>query len=136
MYSKFQGANYRLFRVLIFAGTGLSGIVFLIYGLNIFGISQIIKKAFFYILLKAVCLLLETFFYIVSVLIPKTREELNVIYILLKTRFSENRYSGTFDLYSSHSVFYILVVYTAVVQLIGYLDIFNYIQANFTCSSF
>lgn len=54
---------------------------------------------------------------------------------VLKTRFPESRYPGKFDLLGSHSIFHILVVCAAVVQLIGYLDAFDYAQANLTCSS-
>ncbi|KAH6977789.1 hemolysin-III family protein [Fusarium venenatum] len=44
--------------------------------------------------------------------------------------------SGTF-LYavSSHSIFHILVVFAAVVQLIGYLDALDYAHTNLICSS-
>ncbi len=52
-----------------------------------------------------------------------------------KTRFPESRYPGKFDLWGSHSIFHILVVCAAVVQLIGYLDAFDYAHANLTCSS-
>jgi len=55
--------------------------------------------------------------------------------MVLKTRFPESRYPGKFDLWGSHSIFHILVVCAAVVQLMGYLDAFNYAQANLTCSS-
>ena len=52
-----------------------------------------------------------------------------------KTRFPESRYPGKFDLWGSHSIFHILVVCAAVVQLMGYLDAFDYAHANLTCSS-
>lgn len=135
MHPKFQGAKYRLSRALMFVATGLSGVAPLIHGLSVFGISQMMRKAFPYTLAKTICLLLGTFFYIVSVPISKTREELNVTHLPLKTRFPESRYPGKFDLCGSHSVFHILVVCAAMVQLIGYLDAFDYAQANLTYSS-
>ncbi|KAJ0413350.1 hemolysin-III related-domain-containing protein [Aspergillus carlsbadensis] len=49
--------------------------------------------------------------------------------------FPESRYPGKFDLCGSHSIFHILVVSAAVVQLMGYLDAFDYAQTNITCSS-
>jgi hypothetical protein len=52
-----------------------------------------------------------------------------------KTRFPESRYPGKFDIWGSHSIFHILVVCAAVVQLIGYLDAFDYAHTNLTCSS-
>jgi adiponectin receptor len=55
--------------------------------------------------------------------------------VVLKTRFPESRYPGKFDLWGSHTIFHVLVVCAAVVQLIGYLDAFDYAQANPTCSS-
>lgn len=63
------------------------------------------------------------------------REKLTLTHVVLKTRFPESQYPGRFDLWGSHSIFHILVVCAAVVQLIGYLDAFDYAQANLTCSS-
>ncbi|KAJ5364598.1 hemolysin-III family protein [Penicillium cataractarum] len=115
MHPKFQGPKYRLFRALMFVATGLSGVAPLIHGLSVFGMSQMMRKALPYTLAKAGCLLSGTSFYV--------------------TRFPESRYPGKFDLWGSHSIFHILVVCAAVVQLMGYLDAFDYAQANLTCSS-
>jgi adiponectin receptor len=114
MHPKFQGAKYRLFRALMFVATGFSGIAPLIHGLVEFGMSQMMRKAFPYTLAKAGCLLSGTLFY--------------------ATRFPESRYPGRFDLWGSHSIFHVLVVCAAVVQLMGYLDAFDYAHANLTCS--
>ncbi|KAI1149382.1 hemolysin-III family protein [Nemania diffusa] len=94
----------------MFVATGLSGVAPLIQGLNVFGMSQMMRKAFPYTLAKAGCLLFGTAFY--------------------ATRFLERRYPGKFDLWGSHSIFHILVVCAAVVQLMGYLDAFDYSHAN------
>ncbi|KAH8783002.1 hemolysin-III family protein [Diaporthe sp. PMI_573] len=51
------------------------------------------------------------------------------------TRFPERQNPGTFDLWSSHSIFHFPVVCAAVVQLMGYLDAFDSAHANLTCSS-
>ncbi|KAH7369724.1 hemolysin-III family protein [Rhexocercosporidium sp. MPI-PUGE-AT-0058] len=80
----FMGIKYRLFRALIFIAISLFGIIPLVYRLNVFGILQIITKAF-----------------------P---------YTLVKTRFPE----------SSYSIFHILIVCAIVIQLIGYLNAFDY----------
>ncbi|PVH67396.1 hemolysin-III family protein [Cadophora sp. DSE1049] len=114
MHPKLQGTKYRIFRASIFVAIGLLGIVPLVHGLNVFGISRMVRKAFPYTLVKAGCLLSGTLFY--------------------ATRFPESRYPGKFDLWGSHAIFHILVVCAAVVQLIGYLDAFDYAQANLTCS--
>lgn len=119
----------------MFVATGLSGVAPLIHGLNVFGMSQMMRKAFPYTLAKAGCLVSGTSFYVVSLLTSHTREKLTLIHMVLKTRFPESQYSGKFDLSGSHSIFHILVVCAAVVQLIGYLDAFHYAQANLTCSS-
>ncbi|EGD93801.1 hypothetical protein TESG_01334 [Trichophyton tonsurans CBS 112818] len=66
----FQGPKYRLFRTLMFVATGLSGVVPLIHALKVFGISQMMKKAFQYTLAKAGCLLSGTIFYAVSLPSP------------------------------------------------------------------
>lgn len=135
MHPKFQGPKYRLFRALMFVATGLSGVAPLIHGLNVFGMSQMMRKAFPYTLAKAGCLVSGTSFYVVSLLTSHTREKLTLIHMVLKTRFAESQYPGKFDLSGSHSIFHILVVCAAVVQLIGYLYAFDYAQANLTCSS-
>ncbi|KAL3496000.1 hypothetical protein BJX62DRAFT_222307 [Aspergillus germanicus] len=74
--------------------------------LIVFSISQLIRKAFPYTLAKAGCLLSRVSFY--------------------TTRFPKSQYPGKFDLFGSHSIFHILVVCAAVVQLVGYLDAFDY----------
>lgn len=135
MHPKFQGSKYRLFRALMFVATGLSGLAPLIHGLIVFGTSQMMRKALPYTLAKAGCLLSGTSFYAVSLLILYTQEILTLIYLILKTRFPESQYPGKFDLWGSHAIFHILVVCAAVVQLTGYLDAFDYAQANLTCSS-
>ncbi|KAL3440488.1 hemolysin-III related-domain-containing protein [Aspergillus insuetus] len=115
MHPKLQGSKYRLSRALMFIATGFSGVAPLIHGLNVFGMSQMMRKAFPYTLAKAGCLLSGTLFY--------------------ASRFPESRYPGRFDLCGSHSIFHMLVVCAAVVQLIGYLDAFDYAQANLACIS-
>ncbi|EGU71672.1 hypothetical protein FOXB_17820 [Fusarium oxysporum f. sp. conglutinans Fo5176] len=64
MHPKFQGPKYRLFRTLVFVATGLSGVAPLIHGINAFGMSQMMSKAFPYTLAKAGCLLFGTWFYV------------------------------------------------------------------------
>ncbi|KAK4188111.1 hemolysin-III related-domain-containing protein [Podospora australis] len=115
LHAKFQGQRYRLVRALMFVATGLCGVAPLIHGLILFGKSQMMMtKALPYTLAKAGCLLSGTGFY--------------------ATRFPESRYPGKFDLWGSHSIFHVLVVCAAVVQLMGYLDAFDYAQANLACS--
>ncbi|KAJ5873608.1 hemolysin-III family protein, partial [Penicillium subrubescens] len=60
---KFQGPKYRLLRALMFVATGLSGVTPLIHGLNMFDMSQMMRKAFPYTLAKAGFLLSGTLFY-------------------------------------------------------------------------
>lgn len=119
----------------MFVATGFSGVAPLIHGLIVFGMSQMMRKAFPYTLAKAGCLLSGTSFYAVSLPISHSREKLTPTHIGSKTRFPESRYPGKFDLMGSHSIFHILVVCAAVVQLMGYLDAFDYAHANLTCSS-
>jgi len=133
MHPKFQGSKYRLLRALMFVATGLCGVAPLIHGLNVFGISQMMRKAFPYTLVKAGCLLSGTAFYTASSQIPHMREKSNACG--LKTRFPESRYPGKFDLWGSHSIFHIMVVCAAVVQLMGYLDAFDYAHENLSCLS-
>jgi adiponectin receptor len=62
---KLQGPNYRLFRASVFVAAGMSGVAPLIHGINVFGIAQMMRKAFLYTLAKDVCLLSGTLFYAV-----------------------------------------------------------------------
>ncbi|EME89176.1 uncharacterized protein MYCFIDRAFT_181464 [Pseudocercospora fijiensis CIRAD86] len=115
MHPKFQGAKYRFFRAMMFVATGLCGVAPLIHGINVFGMTQMMRKAFPYTMAKAGCLLSGTGFY--------------------ATRFPESSYPGKFDLWGSHTIFHVLVVCAAVVQLMGYLDAYEYAQTTLTCSS-
>jgi adiponectin receptor len=117
----------------MFVATGMCGVAPLIHGLNVFGLSLMMRKAFPYTMAKAGCLLSGVAFYAVSRSISHTREHLTLT--VLKVRFPESRYPGKFDLWGSHSIFHVLVVCAAVVQLMGYLDAFDYAHANLLCSS-
>ncbi|EXL39021.1 hypothetical protein FOCG_18357, partial [Fusarium oxysporum f. sp. radicis-lycopersici 26381] len=64
MHPKFQGPKYRLLRALAFVATGFFGVSPLIHGISMFGMSQMMRKAFPYTLAKAGCLLLGTLFYL------------------------------------------------------------------------
>lgn len=77
MRPKFQGPKYRLFRALMFVVTGLYGVVPVIHGLNMFGMSQMMRKAFPYTLAKAGCLLSGTLFYAVSLPISHSAEKID-----------------------------------------------------------
>ncbi|KAK5656229.1 hypothetical protein OQA88_4990 [Cercophora sp. LCS_1] len=114
LHPKFQGAKYRLFRALMFVATGLCGVAPVIHGANLFGMAQMMRKAFPYTMAKAGCLLSGTAFY--------------------ATRFPESRWPGKFGLWGSHTIFRVLAVCAAVVQLAGYLDAYRYARANLTCS--
>lgn len=98
MHSKFQSAKYRVFRTLMFVATDLFDVAPLIHGLNLFDMSQMMRKAFPYTLTKAGCLLSETSFYAVNLSTSHTREKLTLTHVISKIRFSETRYSGKFDL--------------------------------------
>ena len=135
MYPKFQGAQYRLFRALMFVATGLSGVAPLIHGFVVFGMSQMMRKAFPYTMAKAGCLLSGTSFYAVGFPYLTTREKQTLTHVVPKARFPESQYPGKFDFWGSHSIFHVLVVCAAVVQLTGYLDAFDYAHANLTYSS-
>ena len=66
LHPNFQGPRYRLFRALAFVAAGLSGVAPLIHGINMFGMPQMMRKAFPYTLAKAACLLSGALFYAVS----------------------------------------------------------------------
>lgn len=87
MHPKFQGPQYRLFRALVFVAMGLSGVAPLIHGLNVFGMSQMMRKAFPYTLAKAGCLLCGTSFYAVSLPFSHTIESLTLTYFIRRPGF-------------------------------------------------
>jgi adiponectin receptor len=48
-------------------------------------------------------------------------------------RFPESWWPGKFDMCSSHSFMHMLVVSAAVIQMIGYLEAFDYTYSSITC---
>jgi predicted membrane channel-forming protein YqfA (hemolysin III family) len=87
LHPKYQGSKYRLFRALMFVATGLCGVAPLIHGLNVFGMSQMTRKALPYTLAKAGCLLSGTWFYAVSLPFLHTRERLTLTHGVLRPGF-------------------------------------------------
>lgn len=119
----------------MFVATGVCGIAPLIHGLKVFGVSQMMRKALPYTLGKAICLLSGVSLYAVSLPSwPFGKCQDIKSDALAQTRFPESRYPGKFDLCGSHSIFHILVVCAAVVQLVGYLDAYHYAQEDRACS--
>lgn len=109
----------------------------LIHGLDIFGLDLMNKKAFTYtVVAKVGCLLSGTALYTVSLpLCPDRGEKLILTQVIRKMRFPESRWPGKFDMCSSHSFMHILVVCAAVIQMIGYLEAFDYAYSKITCSA-
>jgi adiponectin receptor len=63
----FHGKKFRIFRVLAFVGTGLSGFVPLIHGVKMFGFSQMMKQSgMLYYVIEGGFLLLGALVYVVS----------------------------------------------------------------------
>ena len=87
MHPKFQGTKYRSFRALIFVATGLFGLAPLIHGLNVFGILEMMRKAFPYTLAKAGCLLSGTSFYAVSPIVSHTWKKSTLTHMVLRLGF-------------------------------------------------
>jgi adiponectin receptor len=61
-------------------------------------------------------------------------EKLILIHVIQKMRFPERWWPGKFDMCSSHSFMHMLVVCAAVIQMIGYLEAFDYTYSHITCS--
>ncbi|KAK7219202.1 hypothetical protein V2G26_007205 [Clonostachys chloroleuca] len=111
---KLQSHKYRYKRTLAFVATGISVVAPLIHGLDVFGLDLMNKKAFTWtIVAKIGCLLSGTALYAI--------------------RFPESWWPGKFDMCSSHSFMHILVVCAAIIQMIGYLEAFDYAYSNITC---
>ncbi|CAG9945215.1 unnamed protein product, partial [Clonostachys rosea f. rosea IK726] len=111
---KLQSYKYYYKRILVFIATGISVVAPLIYRLDIFGLDLINKKAFTCtIVVKIGCLLSGTALYTI--------------------RFPKSWWPGKFNIYSSYSFIYILVVCATIIQMIGYLEAFDYAYSNITC---
>jgi len=135
-HAKLQGHKYRSMRTLVFVATGMSVVAPLIHGTSIFGLDLMNKKAFSYTLVAKIgCLLPGTALYAVSSPFSNARQNLILIQTIRKTRFPESVWPGKFDMCSSHSFMHILVVCAASIQMIGYLEAFDYAYSESTCSA-
>jgi len=139
IHPELQGHKYRFLRTIAFVATGMSVVAPLIHGLDMFGLDLMNKKALTHTMAaKAGCLLSGTALYAVSLpLVSPTVRERNCIEsltcVLRKTRFPERWWPERFDMCSSHSLMHILVVCAAVIQMVGYLEAFDYAYSNITC---
>ncbi|KAJ3494919.1 hypothetical protein NLG97_g3764 [Lecanicillium saksenae] len=114
IHPKLQGHRYRFMRAMAFVATVLSVAAPLIHGLKIFGLDLMNKKAFSYTMVaKLGCLLSGT-----------------TVYAM---RIPERWWPGKFDMCNSHSFMHMFVVSAAVVQMIGYLEAFDYAYLHITC---
>jgi adiponectin receptor len=121
-------------RTLAFVATGSFAVLPLIHGLGTFGLELMNKKAFTYTLIAKIgCLLPGTTLYVVSRHPVNKKEDYIITYKIRKTRFPESRWPGRFDMCSSHSFMHIMVVCAAIIQMIGYLEAFDYAHANMSC---
>ena len=122
-------------RTLAFVATGMSVVAPLIHGLDIFGLDLMNKKAFTYTMVAKIgCLLSGTAFYAVSLPFCLYRRKVDPN-VIQKMRFPESWWPGKFDMCSSHSFMHILVVCAAIIQMIGYLEAFDYAYSHITCSA-
>ncbi|OAA65076.1 hemolysin-III family protein [Akanthomyces lecanii RCEF 1005] len=116
VHPKLQSQKYRSKRTLAFVATGMSDAAPFIHGLAMFGLDLMNRKAFTYTMIAKVgCLLSGTALYAI--------------------RFPEGWWPERFDMCSSHSFMHILVVCAAVIQIIGYLDAFDYAYSHMMCSA-
>ncbi|RDW75330.1 hypothetical protein BP6252_06472 [Coleophoma cylindrospora] len=112
---KYQGREYRTFRLLSFVGTAMSGFVPIIHGVLLYGLAQSWKQSGMkFYLLEGVFLALGAVFY--------------------SMRIPESVKPGRFDIVgASHQIFHVLVVVAACVHLWGILDAYDYGYQNLTC---
>jgi adiponectin receptor len=136
IHPKLQGHKYRSMRTSAFVATGMSVVAPLVHGISIFGLDPMNKKAFTYTLVAKIgCLLSGTALYAVILPSSHTAENLILIHMIRKMRFPESRWPGKLDMCNSHSFMHILVVFAAVIQMIGYLEAFDYAYSRITCSA-
>jgi len=134
IHPRLQGHKYRSMRTLAFVATGMSVVAPLIHGLDIFGLALMSKKGFTCTMVAKIgCLLPGTALYAVSLPFCPYRRKIDPNTRDSKMRFPENWWPGKFDMCSSHSFMHILVVCAAIIQMIGYLEAFDYAYSNITC---
>ena len=118
----------------MFITTSLYSVTPLIYGIKVFGISKIMKKAFPYTIAKAGCLLSGTAFYVVCLPNPYIEEKKDLTRVIHSMRLGIPKVDILVNLICGAYI-RSSTVYAVVVQLIGYFDAFDYAQANITCLS-
>ena len=112
---RFQGLNYRSFRLAAFLATGTSAIAPIIHGIIAFGFVQCNRQSgLMYYLIELLTLMIGAFFY--------------------GTRIPESLAPGKFDIFSaSHQIFHVLVVVATSLHLVGLYEAYEYNYAYRTC---
>ncbi|KAF8535796.1 hemolysin-III related-domain-containing protein [Trichophaea hybrida] len=113
---KFQGREWRTFRLSTFILTGLSALAPITHGIKIFGLQQMNRQSGLpYYLLEGVILLIGAFFY--------------------NSRVPESLAPRRFDIWgSSHQIFHVMVVGAVVVHLVGLGEAFGYNYTHRRCA--
>ncbi|KAL1874413.1 hypothetical protein VTK73DRAFT_339 [Phialemonium thermophilum] len=113
----FRGPKWRTVRVLIFVLTGLSGLAPLCHGIQMFGITQMVRQS------GLPYYLAEGFLYGLGALV-------------YATRIPESIWPGRFDIFGcSHQLFHVLVVLATVTHLVGILLAHDYNYNHRVCSA-
>ncbi|KAJ5759046.1 hemolysin-III channel protein Izh2 [Penicillium odoratum] len=112
---RFQGLQWRTFRVGTFMAMGLSGIAPLVHGVAVFGFSQMMRQS-------------GAPFYIAEGVL------LGLGAVVYTARVPESFGPGKFDIFgSSHQIFHVLVVLATVLQFAGILWAYDYNYYNRVC---
>ncbi|KAJ5646437.1 hemolysin-III channel protein Izh2 [Penicillium lividum] len=112
---RFQGLQWRTFRVGTFMAMGLSGIAPLVHGVAVFGFSQMMRQS-------------GAPFYIGEGVL------LGLGAVVYTTRVPESFGPGKFDIFgSSHQIFHVLVVLATILQTVGILSAYDYNYHNRVC---
>ncbi|KAF8421360.1 hemolysin-III channel protein Izh2 [Tirmania nivea] len=112
---KFQGRQWRTFRLTLFVATGLSAVAPIGHGLKLFGLDQMNKQSGLpYYLFEGLHLVIGAYFY--------------------NARIPEAFKPGAFDIWgSSHQIFHLLVVSAATVHLYGIWSAYDYNYTQRRC---
>ena len=125
LYPKFRSPEWRPVRALAFVAMGLSAVVPVLHGLQMYGYEQVEKQiGLSWVVSQGVLYITGATLYAVSC----EHELVKLLDLtLIQSRIPERWRPGAFDIWgSSHQIFHVLVVLAAAAHLVGLLKAFDY----------
>ncbi|KAL1959023.1 hypothetical protein VTO42DRAFT_3264 [Malbranchea cinnamomea] len=113
---RFQGPDWRTFRLFCFIGTGFSALAPIVHAAMLFGFNTLGTMGVYYYFIEGAIMIIASFFY--------------------ERYIPERLWPGKFDIWGhSHTIFHVLVVMGTASHLLGLLSSFDYSYHHRSCSS-